>query len=538
MGTGGSEISNNNINSNLFVRTNTEQISYVVNNQLNNKDKIIKDEQALEEDGIKEKNYQEKNIPINHQAKKEPKTEKKGSRNIINDINIKESKRFINIIKYPFVKNNDFDFDKSENKDYIVCLRCKCRNPHIQKINFDFNLMDINVSYYCACFPENKPQSEYLESLINSTKPLNLCPIHSNNTLKFYCNICNKFFCEKCKRDSEEHNKDFVNFDIIMSEDIAVEIKQFSFKVQNQFLYTKLINDYLNNLKKIEVPKYHLKITKKLDDNVTAIVLLQSGSIAIGSYDKTICIWNIKDLLCIKKIKVLEKVLSLLEFKPNMLLSSHENTICLWDINSDKDECIYKFNGHGTWVNCLIKYDDKIFASASNDHKIIIWDYEQRKIIKKFKLHKDSILALIKLNDGNLCSGGADFAINILDWKKEKLINNLKGHTNMVKCLCQMDNETLLSGSDDKTIKVWKNYECIFTIEGHSDLVKALLKLNDNYFVSGSFDNTIKIWDIKTFLSLQTLSDNTSKILCLLKLDNNELVSCSDDNKIKIWEKS
>ena len=72
----------------------------------------------------------------------------------------------------------------------------------------------------------------------------------------------------------------------------------------------------------------------------------------------------------------------------------------------------------------------------------------------------------------------------------------------------------------------------------HSDLVKALLKLNDNYFVSGSFDNTIKIWDIKTFLSLQTLSDNTSKILCLLKLDNNELVSCSDDNKIKIWEKS
>ena len=551
MGTGGLEIivkgdnnrnqlignSNNNINSNIFIRTNTEQISYGVNNQLNKKDKIIKDEQVLKRNGIKEKNYQEENIPINHQAKKEPKTENKESRNIINDINIKESKRFINIINDPFITKNDLDFDKSENKDYIVCLRCKCRNPHIENINFDYNLMDINISYYCACFPEIKPQSQSLELLINSTKPLNLCPIHSNNTLKFYCNICKKFFCEKCKRDTEEHNKDFVNFDKIMSEDIAVEIKKFSFKTQNEIRYKKLINDYLNNLKKIEVPKYFLQKTKILYDNVTAIVLLQSGSIAIGSYDKTISIWNIKVLLNIKKIKVLEKVLALLEFKQDMLLSSHENTICLWDINSDKDECIYKFNGHDSWVNCLVKYDDKIFASASNDHKIIIWDYEQRKIIKKFKLHKDSILALIKLNDGNLCSGGADFAIKILDWKKEKLINNLKGHTNMVKCLCQMDNETLLSGSDDKTIKVWKNYECIFTIEGHSDIVKVLLKLNDNYFVSGSFDNTIKIWDIKTFLSLQTLTDNSSNILCLLKLDNNDLISCSDDKTIKIWGK-
>jgi WD40 repeat protein len=398
--------------------------------------------------------------------------------------------------------------------------------------------MDINVSYYCACSPgQNKPQSKSLESLINSEKPLNLCPIHSMTTLKFYCNFCKKFFCEKCQRDNEEHNKDFINIDIIMSEDIAEKIKNNSHKTQNKDKYIKLINDYLNNIKKIKIPKYQLKKTGNLHDKVTAIVLLKSGLVATGSYDKTIRIWKIKELFCVRKIKVLGKVLALLEFKPNMLLSSNENIICLWDLNSDKDECIHIFKEHELWVNCLVKYDNKIFASASNDHKIIIWDYEQRKRIKKFEVHKDCILALIKLNDGNLCSGGADFAIKIFDWKQEKLINKLKGHQNMVKCLCQMDNETLLSGSDDRTIKVWKNYKCIFTIEGHSHLVKALLKLNDNYFVSGSFDNTIKIWDIKTFLSRQTLTDHSSNILCLLKLNNNDLVSCSEDNTIKIWGK-
>ena len=421
---------------------------------------------------------------------------------------------------------------------YIVCLNCQCRSPYIEKINFDCNLMDINVSYYCACLPEcNNSQNEFLEKLISSKKPLNLCPIHSNNTLKLYCNICKTFFCEKCQKDSEKHIKDLINFDIIMSLENAEQIKNLLKRTKNKDVYNKIIDNYLNDLKKFKIPKYHLKRTTKLHDNITAIVLLQSGSVAVGSYDKTICIWNIKESFYDKKIKVLGKVLSLLEFKPNMLLSSQESTIYLLDIEKNRDECIYKFKGHELWVNCLIKYDDKTFISASNDRKIIIWDYEQRKKINEFEVYKNSIFSLIKLNDGNLCFGGADSEIRIFDWKQGRIINTLKGHNGWVMCLCQMDNETLLSGSDDKTIKVWKNNNCIFTIEGHSHMVKVLLKLNDNYFASGSFDKTIKIWKMETFISQQTLTDPSSNILCLLKLNNYDLVSCTGDKSIKIWGK-
>ena len=192
-------------------------------------------------------------------------------------------------------KNDPIDY-------YIVCLRCKCRSPHIENINFDCNLMGINVSYYCACLPECKyPQNESLKKLINSTKPLNICPIHSNNTLKFYCNICKKSFCKKCERDSEEHIKDLVNFDIIMSEDNAEQIKNLLNKTKNKNVYNKIIDNYLYDLKKFNIPKYHLKRTTKLHDSITAIVLLQSGSVATGSYDKTIRIWNIKESFYDKK---------------------------------------------------------------------------------------------------------------------------------------------------------------------------------------------------------------------------------------------
>jgi WD40 repeat protein len=434
--------------------------------------------------------------------------------------------------------HNVLNIDK--NRDYyFVCSRCKCRNFHIEKVIFDVYKKDYNVFYYCACFNNyNKPQEVPLELLIDSKKPSNICPIHSNHVLAFYCKKCKKSFCELCDKDNEDHKKEFVNYNNIMSEDNAKLILELSSKTKYGDIYRKIIEEYLNQFYKVDAPKYHLKFNLKgHNDKVTAIIQLYSGSIATGSYDKTIIIWDL-ELSPIKTIQDLGKVLALLEFEPNMLLSSNsENIIRLWDLKSNKNENIHNFTGHDLWVNCLIKYDDKTFASASNDCNIIIWDYNQRKRIKKFEAHDDCILALIKLKDGNLCSGSADKLIKIWDSKEQKLIKDLKGHKNWVKCLCQMENETILSGSDDKTIKVWKNYECIYTIKEHSNSVRILIKLNDNYFVSGSFDKSIKIWDINKFKCHQTLSGYFSSALCILKLNNNDLISSHSDSTIILWEK-
>ena len=398
---------------------------------------------------------------------------------------------------------------------------------------------DIIVSYYCPCFyNNNKLQEVTLKSLINPIEPINTCPIHAKYYLKFYCKKCKKTFCKSCEEDKEEHKKDFVNY-IKISDDNVQKILRDSSKTKNKIIYKKIINDYLNQINNIDTLKYQFKNTLNgHSDKISTLIQLHSGLIATGSYDTTICIWDLEKLSPVKTIKDLGKVFSLLEFEPNMLLSStSKNTICLWDLKSIKNNYIDKFCGHDLWVNCLVKCDDKTFASASNDCKIIIWDYSQRKRVKKYKVHNDCIFALIKLKDGNLCTGSADCLIKICDWKEHKILKSLNGHKDWVKSLCQMDDETILSGSEDRTIKVWKNYECIKTIKAHSQSVRALLKLDDNYFASGSFDSTIKIWDIKKFLCHQTLSKHSSNVFCILKLINDDLVSCSSDKTIIIWEK-
>jgi WD40 repeat protein len=238
------------------------------------------------------------------------------------------------------------------------------------------------------------------------------------------------------------------------------------------------------------------------------------------------------------------RVFALLEFENDKLLAgTSENVIDLWDVNSVDNNCLYSFEGHELWINCLVKINSKIFASASNDSKIKIWDYFTRTCLFDLQGHADCILSLILLRNNYLCSGSADLTIKIWDWEKQNCVSTLRGHQKWVKSVYELDNGILVSGSDDKTIKLWKDDNLLLTLNGHRHSVRTFCQLNENYFCSGSFDSTIKIWKIYTWECIQTLTGHTSNVICVIKLKegskNNKydlIASCSNDKTIKIWE--
>ena len=297
-------------------------------------------------------------------------------------------------------------------------------------------------------------------------------------------------------------------------------------------------NSTNNNNENYEFKEFKcIKTLEGHKEKVVSLILLESGNIATGSYDSSIYIWDISKGIMINKKEEKGYVFCLLEFEKNMLLSgTSENNIDLWDLSSKENKYIYKFKGHQLWVNCLVKCNDKIFASAGNDANIIIWDFYEKKFIKYLQGHRDCILSLIKLNDGKLCSSSADLTIKIWDWKNNKCLSTLSGHEKWVKCLYQLKDGTILSGSDDKSIKIWKDYECKKSIKEHTLSIRALCQIDDNFWASGSFDKTIKIWDIKNYKCLQNISGHTGNIICIIKLKNNMFASCSCDKTIKIWD--
>ena len=313
--------------------------------------------------------------------------------------------------------------------------------------------------------------------------------------------------------------------------------------------YSKLPKDKIKPFKMANSFLAHNKI-------IVCMIELENKQIATGSYDNTIKIWDVNNQNCENEIIEDGKVFALLEFEPNLLLSAIDKTpddvqeisqissedivINLWDLNSanSDNKIIHSFTGHQLRINCLVKCDDKFFASCSNDGEIIIWDYHLRKKVHNLYGHADCILCLIRLNNGNLCSGSADMTIKIWNWENASCIATLTGNKHWVKCLCQLSNGYILSGSHDNLIKIWDSYNQFVTdLKGHTESVRSICQIGKtNYIASASFDHTIKIWDLNTNECIQTLTEHTSSVINILYHSDGYLISSSKDKTIKIWK--
>ena len=170
--------------------------------------------------------------------------------------------------------------------------------------------------------------------------------------------------------------------------------KKFFSKKQKYFIISETLNEH--------------------EGKITCIIELENTQIVTGSNTGEIKIWNLQFFHCDKTLKTEGQILCLLEFKPNMLLTGGStNEIILWDIYQPSNEIIYTFTGHDYWINNLVKCNDKIFASSSNDGTIRIWDFLNLNCINIINNNDISILSLIKLNNGKLCAGNIDSTIKI-----------------------------------------------------------------------------------------------------------------------------
>ena len=444
------------------------------------------------------------------------------------------------------IRNSYKDFNLDKNY-YIVCPECKLLQPNIKDLNYDVDKNDFIISYICECNKTKNAKSNYLVNLMSPEKPKNenMKLLSSEN-----CEKLNSLLREKKDifKGKEIKSKLYEIFPI--DESIAPPINLFKSnrKQENSInnnldVHIEISQNYFGSVMPIireeNFRKY--KCIKTLDghkDKISSIIQLSSGLIATGSYDSQILIYNIEEYILLKCFQENGYVLSLLEFKPNFLLSgTSSNTISLWNLSSENSDYIFKFEGHEFWVNCLVKCNENFFASGSNDKTIRIWNYNERKEIRTINAHSNIVDCLILLKNGNLCSGGDDNLIKIWNWKNGELIYEIKGHQNDIKCLHEFNEEFLISGSDDKTIKIWENYQEKKNINGHNEAIVDLCLIDENTFASGSFDFTIKIWDINSLDCLQTLDEHKDKITGIIKLKNkNILVSCSCDETVKVWK--
>ena len=523
--------------------------------------------------------------------KEENKSNEKSDNNKKLEESVKENDKEANIeIKnvnddLPKTYTNQGDEDENNNNQgeeknyFLICPDCGKNILKIESVIYQPEKKDFIVQYNCFC--ETKSQ-KYFEQILTDFQ--NSCDI-DRNQVTIICEDCKTELCKECFEEHKKHKiKSIINKEVI-SEEIMAKINE----KKDEFIkidilqklyefYVSYKNDEINNIQ-INIDNLEKSINsnreileKKNDNNeeekktfsngstfnykntktlkghkdrlAVLIKLSKNNLIATGSYDGTVKIWDItkdeNEALIMNK-NAIGSVFCLLEFEPGKLLGgTSANMVNLWDLeDEDNQEYIYNFYKHYLWVQALVKCDENHFASASNDTRIIIWDYINRKDEIYLEGHNDCIMDMIMLKNGYLCTSSADENIRIWDWKQQKCLFFFKGHEKYVKCLCELSNGYLLTGSEDNSIGVWKekssSYENVKYIEGHSKSIRTLCQIDNDHFASGSFDYTIKIWNIINWECLQTLKGHSMNVIDIIKFDDNTLISCSNDQTIKIW---
>lgn len=412
------------------------------------------------------------------------------------------------------IYHKQFDKIKTKHEKIFIMLKTLYYNyrHNINELNVNENdsLMNNQMKYFSMKLPENKKKEEE-----NNSKKSELKKSINKN--------------EKASEKESENSPPLFQCNI---QEILSQLPKIEIPIQIKFNF-----DFLNSTPFSMEPLKCINTIQAHNDKIVTLIELENGNIATGSYDNTIKIWDIEKYNCEKTIVENGYVLTLLEFTPNLLLSgTSKNDIQLWDLKSLANISLHHFKGHLLWINCLVKCDDKFFASGSNDSTIKIWDFNEQKLSGTLKGHNDCILTLILLKNENLCSGSADMSIKIWDWKKNECLLSMNGHKNWVKCVYQLNNNDIISGSDDMNIKVWKDDKIYKTLKGHKHSVRTLCQFDNDKFVSGGFDNTIRIWNIKNYKCIQTIQAHNSNVICIILLKNGVLCSCSNDHTIKFWK--
>jgi hypothetical protein len=153
---------------------------------------------------------------------------------------------------------------------------------------------------------------------------------------------------------------------------------------------------------------------------------------------------------------------------------SSDRTIKLWNANTG--ECLRTLKPHnGSVVSVAFSPDGTTLASGSDDKAIKLWNANTGECLRTLEGHNSYVVSVVFSPDGTtLASGSYDNTIKLWNANTGECLRTLEGHnSSAVSVAFSPDGTTLASGSYDKTIKLWNanTGEGLRTLKEHNSYV-------------------------------------------------------------------
>lgn len=250
-----------------------------------------------------------------------------------------------------------------------------------------------------------------------------------------------------------------------------------------------------------------------------------------------------------------------------ILTGSYDSSLTLWTI---KGEHKLTIPGHEapikdvTWVT--LNEQKGIFASASQDQTIMIWEWSIAKnsveCIQVCKGHERGVDCVnISPDKTKLATGGWDTMLKIWSTDLNSLNNGsdtkrprpstttkvalltIDGHREAISAVQFMDNNCVMTASWDHTIKIWDlNLSGVkHEIVGHKSFFDASYSNLNKLIITASPDKNLKLYDPRSnqgILVKNTYYGHSLWVNCVAWSSVNEFlfISGSYDNYVKLWD--
>ncbi|CAD8214927.1 unnamed protein product [Paramecium octaurelia] len=267
-------------------------------------------------------------------------------------------------------------------------------------------------------------------------------------------------------------------------------------------------------------------------------------TLASGSMDKSICLWDAKTGKQKVKFDGHSDVVNSVCFSPDgktLASGSYDKSIRLWDIKKEQQNFI--LDGHS---NCVLSVcfspDGTSLASASGDCFIFLWDVKTLQLKAKLTGHFDYVSSICFSPDSTiLASSSMDNFICLWEVKTGKQKEKFNNQSDYVKSVCfSPDGTTLAFASGDFYICLWdiKRRQQKFKLDGHTSLVLTVFfSPNGTTLASGSGDKSIRLWDVKTGQQKAKLDGHSGAVKSIrFSPDGTTLASSGDDQSIRLWD--
>lgn len=278
-------------------------------------------------------------------------------------------------------------------------------------------------------------------------------------------------------------------------------------------------------------------------DVYTVAFAADGSTLASGSGDKTVRVWNLDTGQCCKTLHGQTNQVLSVTFSPDgqsLAAVSLDQTIRLWDWRSG--QCLRCLEGHTDWAfPVAFSPKGQVLVSGSGDQAVHLWDIQHRIRLKTLTGHTDQVFAVAINPKGSHCaSGSTDQTIRIWNLNQPGDPTILSGHTDWVRSVAfSPAGEWLASGSADGTIKLWdwEIAECLTTFQGHENQVYGVAFSQDtHYLASASTDQTIRLWNVQTGNCQQILRGHERGVYAIaISPEGNCIASGSADCTIRIW---